>query len=213
MTDYEKLVRYFEDFPGIGSRQAKRFVDHLLVSKSAELEELAGLITTIQTAVATCGSCFRFYSPPRGGGGAGRECSVCSDSGRDRAKLMVVERDCDALAVEKAGEYRGLYFVLGGTVPLLNTPKVDSLRGGALKALAGKRALEGELSEVILAFSINPDGENTARYVVTLLKDLLDEKKLKVTTLGRGLSTGSELEYADPETIKSALGNRSRHDG
>ncbi len=212
MTHYEELVRYFEDFPGIGSRQAKRFVDHLLVSKPEDLKELADLIMTIQTAVATCGDCFRFYSPAVGNGDLRQECSVCSDPGRNRTKLIVVERDCDALAVEKAGEYRGLYFVLGGTVPLLNTPKVGSLRGGALKELVGRRVAADGLSEIILAFSVNPDGENTARYVVTLLKDLIAERKIKVTTLGRGLSTGSELEYADQETIKSALSNRSGQD-
>ena len=103
---------------------------------------------------------------------------------------------------------RDRYFVLGGTVSLLNTPKTDSLRGGGLKKLVEKLASEDGLSEIILAFSVNPDGENTARYVVTLLKELLDEKKIKITTLGRGLSTGSELEYADPETIKSALKGR-----
>jgi recombination protein RecR len=104
--------------------------------------------------------------------------------------------------------YDGYYFVLGGTVPLLDTQDTKKLRGGALKQLVEMRGPLG-LREIILGFSVNPDGENTARYVEILLKDAIAAYKLKVSHLGRGLSTGSELEYADPETIKNALKNRS----
>ena len=105
--------------------------------------------------------------------------------------------------------YDGLYFVLGGTIPLLSDDETKKLRGGALKQVVQNRVLDKSgLTEIILAFSVNPDGENTARYITTLLKDLIADHSLTITTLGRGLSTGSELEYADPETIKSALAGR-----
>ena len=120
---------------------------------------------------------------------------------------MCIRDSSDLKAVEQAGSYNGLYFVLGGTVSLLKNDQTDVLRGGALKKLVGQRTGKG-LKEIILAFSVNPDGENTARYVIKLLKDLT-ENKIAVTVLGRGMSTGSELEYADPETIKSALSGRS----
>lgn len=103
--------------------------------------------------------------------------------------------------------YDGLYFVLGGTVPLLDSQDVKKLRGGQLKHTVEERGPQG-LKEIILAFAINPDGENTGRYVETLLRPLIEQYKISITHLGRGLSTGSELEYADPETIKNALKNR-----
>ncbi len=203
MTSLEKLIKHFERFPGIGSRQAKRFAHHLLIEDTKNIEELAKLISEIQSSVAECTSCFRFFSK----NGGGDLCSICIDHERDRTKLTVVERDTDMDAIERSGTYDGLYFILGGTVPLLESEETKKLRGGKLKYIVETRVKEG-LKEIILAFSINPDGENTARYVESILSELLKKNKLKVSHLGRGLSTGSELEYADPETIKNAIKNR-----
>jgi recombination protein RecR len=203
MTTLEHLIKQFERFPGIGSRQARRFAHHLLTESPQNIKELSELIAKIQSTVTECTSCFRFYA--RNGGG--KECSICNNEGRDRKKLMVVERDTDMEAIERSGTYDGLYFILGGTVPLLESDDAKKVRGGALKHIVAKRAQDG-LCEIILAFSVNPDGENTGRYVETLLKDMITDHALKVSHLGRGLSTGSELEYADPETIKNALKNR-----
>lgn len=203
MTTLEKLIKKFERFPGIGSRQAKRFAFHILTDEPEEVIELAKLITEIRSSVHECTSCFRFFVA----NGHSDMCSICSDTNRDHSKLLVVERDTDVDAIVRSGVYDGLYFVLGGTVPLLESVETKKLRGGALKAVVEQRIPEG-LSELILGFSVNPDGENTARYVESLLRTYIDEHKLKVSYLGRGLSTGSELEYADPETIKNALQNR-----
>lgn len=203
MTSLEKLIRHFERFPGIGSRQAKRFAHHLLTETPENIAELSELIASIQDTVQECSSCFRFYAK----NGGGDLCGICADSGRDRTKLTVVERDSDMLAIERSGTYDGLYFILGGTVPLLDSEDTKKLRGGALKHIVEERGAE-DLKEIILAFSVNPDGENTARYIESILKDLIVSHDIKVTHLGRGLSTGSELEYADPETIKNALLNR-----
>jgi recombination protein RecR len=138
-----------------------------------------------------------------------QRCSICTSGERDHGKLTVVERDSDIDAIERGGMYDGLYFVLGGTVPLLDTHDIKKLRGGALKHLVEARVKEADgLKEIILGFAINPDGENTGRYIEMLLKDSIAEHDLKVSHLGRGLSTGSELEYADPETIKNAFKNR-----
>lgn len=203
MTSLEKLIRHFERFPGIGSRQAKRFAFHLLTEDPKELEEFAELVRNIQSTVAECSSCFRFFAQ----NGHRDLCAVCSDETRDRTKLTIVERDTDVDAIERSRTYDGLYFVLGGMVPLLEADDIKKLRGGALKHVVEVRGKEG-LSEIILGFSVNPDGENTGRYIETILKDLITAHHIKVSHLGRGLSTGSELEYADPETIKSALENR-----
>ena len=202
MTPFEKLIRYFEKFPGIGSRQARRFAFHLLTFDETARAEFADLIRDMRKTVTECPSCHRFHS-----GRSSEQCAICDNGSRDRGKLIVIEHDTDIDAVERSGIYDGLYFVLGGTVPLLNTQDAKGLRGGALKHLVGVRGAEG-LKEIILGFSVNPDGENTGRYVEMLLKEPVERHGIKISHMGRGLSTGSELEYADPETIKNSLENR-----
>lgn len=204
MNNLDKLIKHFEEFPGIGGRQARRFAFHILTLDESKTQELAQLITGLKSTVIECASCHRFFSQ---NGGSARECAICSDHNRDRTKLMVIERDSDIQAIERSGVYDGLYFVLGGTIPLLNSQDVKQLRSGALKTLVETRVAQ-ELQEIILAFAVNPDGENTGRFVESLLKEYITGHAIKVSQLGRGLSTGSELEYADPETIKNALINR-----
>jgi len=204
MNPFDKLTRYFEKFPGIGARQARRFVFHLLTLPPEDAKEFSELIRDIHQNVAPCPSCFRFHTPAVGDS----RCYICRGESRDKTKLTIVERDSDVDAIERGGVYDGLYFILGGTVPLLNTQDTKKLRGGALKHVVSERIPLG-LKEIILAFSINPDGENTSRYIEILLKDTIAENDIVVSHLGRGLSTGSELEYADPETIKNAFKNRN----
>lgn len=206
MTNLEKITKYFEGFPGVGARQARRFAFHILTLPKESVQEIAQLVTDLQESVIECESCRRFFAK---NGGNSKLCSICDDSSRDYTKLMVVERDSDIQAIERSGTYDGLYFVLGGTVPLLNAKETNVLRGGMLKTLVEARMQE-DLSEIILAFSVNPDGENTGRFVESVLKEIPDFEKITISYLGRGLSTGSELEYADPETIKNALRNRSK---
>lgn len=203
MNPLDKLIAHFEKFPGVGARQAKRFAFHVLTMNEADTGELSKLIAELKGNVVECASCHRFFVSQQE-----TLCAICSSANRDRTRLLVVERDSDIQSIERAGVYDGLYFVLGGTVPLLNTNDTKKLRAGALKATVEARIPEG-LHEVILGFSINPDGENTARFIESTLKEPVTEHNLTLTQLGRGLSTGSELEYADPETIKSALNNRT----
>jgi recombination protein RecR len=202
MNTLEKLISFFETFPGVGARQAKRFAFHVLTMSESDVTDFSKLIANIKSSVAECASCHRFFSTQNNE----MICPICSSNNRNHNRLLVVERDSDIQAIERAGVYDGLYFVFGGTVPLLNANENKRLRGGALKATVETRIKEG-LSEIIVGFSINPDGENTARFVETILNPLINGNT-KITYLGRGLSTGSELEYADPETIKNALKNR-----
>ncbi len=204
MTSIEELSRQFERFPGIGPRQARRFVYHLLTEDPQALQLLAMAIADIQTKVIECPHCFRYFASSN----RATLCGICENGARNHELLIVVERDSDIMPIEYSGTYDGYYFVLGGTVPLLDPEENIKLRGGALRGITEMRA-DGGLKEVILAFSVNPDGENTARYVTTLLKDPGEKHGIKISILGRGLSTGSELEYADPETIKNALKNRT----
>ncbi len=204
MNSLDKLIAKFENFPGVGARQARRFAFHILTLPPEEVAELSSLMTSLEGNVTECVSCRRFYA--KNGGDTGL-CSICADGTRDLSRLLVVERDTDIQSIERSGVYEGLYFVLGGTVPLLDSKENSKLRGGGLKRLVEER-LDKDLEEVILGFSVNPDGENTGRFVESILREINGADNLKISYLGRGLSTGSELEYADPETLKNALQNR-----
>ncbi len=204
MINFDKLVAYFEKFPGVGARQAKRFAFHVLTMKPEQVSEFSHLISSLPTSVAECALCRRFFSANAGGS---KICSICNDVNRDDHKLLIVASDNEIQAIERSGVYNGLYFVLGGTVPLMSKDTDQKLRSGAFKALVTEKTKDNEL-EVILGFAVNPDGENTGRYVESILSEFTNSGKVRISHLGRGLSTGSELEYADSETIKSALRNR-----
>jgi recombination protein RecR len=199
MDSLNKLAEYFGDFPGIGPRQAKRFVYYLLTRNSGQLEEISRLILEIKKQVRVCSSCFRFFPDTKG---VATLCPVCANLNRDQSQLMVVARDVDFESIEKSHVYNGLYFILGGTIPILEKEPERKVR---LKELQTKLE-KGNFGEVILSLNITADGENTADYIKQYIHANFAD--INVTVLGRGLSTGSELEYVDTETIKNALQNR-----
>lgn len=196
MDRVDELARAFERFPGIGPRQAKRFVYHLLSSAAGDRARLADLITRVGSDVKQCAECLRFWS------GAGMVCTYCSDMSRSDSQLMLVERDQDLLAMERSGSYKGRYFVLGGTLTLSGK---GAIRERELVERVERRSTNG-LSEIILALSATSEGEHTSEHIRSLLQPLRGHVQFFV--LGRGLSTGSELEYADKETLSEALQNR-----
>ncbi|HXK40173.1 MAG TPA: toprim domain-containing protein [Candidatus Paceibacterota bacterium] len=201
MKGIEKLANYFQTFPGIGPRQAQRFVYFLLRQDKPVVKEISELIAKLQDKIAECTSCHRLFEAD----GYADVCDICGSSGRDASLLMVVEKDADLESFEKGGIYAGRYFVLGGTLPLLENMPVR-LRTDALKQRVETHA--GELSEIILATGAHPEGELTADHVRSLLEDTARAHGVKITLLGRGLSTGTELEYSDKETLRNALLNR-----
>lgn len=218
MDALNKLMEYFGEFPGIGPRQARRFAYFLLTKNPAYTEELSRLIIEIKKNVHICGMCFRFYTSTKnnGGGGNGASsggnlCSICADPSRDHSELMIVARDVDLEAIEKSKTYHGLYFVLGGTVPILEKNPEARIRSRELMKRLDKDAggsPESPIKEVILSLNANPEGENTADVLRALTRPH-SEAGVKISILGRGLSTGSELEYADADTIQNALKNRA----
>ncbi len=192
----EDLARAFERFPGIGPRQARRFVYHLLGATPSDRSRMADLITNLANDVRQCTECMRFAN------GGALVCTYCSDTTRDDSQLLVVEKDQDLLALERAGSYRGRYFVLGGVLTLSGKGVIrekELLR-------ATERRLPKGLTEIILALSATSEGENTVDHLRLILTPYRD--KVKLTELGRGLATGSELEYSDAETLSGALQNR-----
>lgn len=192
MDPLSSLSSLFERFPGIGPRQAFRFVQYLLRHPGAR-RELIEALQSLGSSVHQCPECRRFHAS------ATPLCGLCANPNRDDTLLAVVASDADVLALERSGTYSGRYFVLGGTVSLASE-KATHLRLDELQALQKKK----KFTEIILAFPANPEGDATA----IKTREELAESGTRVTTLGRGLSTGSELEYADAETLKTALQNR-----
>jgi recombination protein RecR len=199
MNDIDKLTEYFREFPGIGPRQAKRFVYFLLRKNEQYARDLANLIPKVRRNISICKDCFRYFTKNNN---ENILCDICLQN-RDQSQLMIVARDTDLEAIEKSDGFNGYYFVLGGQLPILETEPQKFIRFKELISLIERKKEKG-LSEIILALSANPDGDNT----VTFLKNNLLNFEIKISTLGRGLSTGSELEYADKDTIKNALENR-----
>lgn len=199
MDTLQKLIQLFVRFPGIGPRQATRFVYFLLSSPVTYRNELVDLIGKIQNDVTVCSSCQRFYS------GNAELCKVCGNKERDSSLLLLVEKDVDLDNIERTKNYAGLYFVIGGTVPILEKNPNLAIREKELLTAVESRK---DLKEIVLAFSVNPEGENTTLYITKLLASVVEKQGITISSLGRGLSTGSELEYSDSETIKNALENR-----
>lgn len=199
MNDIDKLTEYFKEFPGIGPRQAKRFVYFLLRKNQNYVQELSNLIPKVKQSVITCPDCQRYFVKK----GEEITCNICSSKNRDSSKLMIVARDTDFEVIEKSNSFNGFYFILGGLLPHLEEDHQKFIKIKELKEIIKKRKENG-LKEIILAMNVNPDGDNTTNY----LKKILTDSDLIISILGRGLSTGSELEYADKETISNALKNR-----
>lgn len=201
MNSLNKLSELFARFPGIGQRQSKRFVYFLLSQPKAYRTELAGLIASLESNVAMCTHCFRYFTR---NGNPTKMCALCSDHNRNQELLTIVEKDVDIDAIERAGTYEGLYVVLGGTIPILEKKPEEKIKINELL----KRLETDAIRELILALSATTEGDNTTDYVLKTIAPITEKKNIKVSTLGRGLSTGSEIEYADKETLKNALKNR-----
>ena len=202
MQIIQKLADLFARFPGIGRRQSKRFVFFLLGQEQEWLTALADAIKNLKTSIAECAECHRYFES-----GAGAVCELCADAHRDATTLLIVEKDVNLEAIEKSRAYTGRYFVLGGTVPILEKEPDKHIRLHDIKKLIVQRLKDG-LAEIIIATSLNPEGENTALFLQKEITPLVAAHKVKISFLGRGLSTGTEIEYSDTETIKSALSNR-----
>lgn len=202
MDSLHRLEEIFSHFPGIGPRQARRFVNYVLSRPPSFAKEFTHLIETIKRHAHECSRCHRFFIE---NGVKKTSCDICNDNSRDGSALMIVARDTDLESIEKSGAYRGLYFVLGGIVPILDKEPDKRIR---LKELLERISGGPKPKEIILSLNVTPDGEHTTNIVKDAISKFIDTKETKISILGRGLSTGSELEYADSDTIKNALKNR-----
>ena len=134
-------------------------------------------------------------------------CEICSNPNVDDSLLMIVEKDSDLESVNKSRVYNGKYFILGGLVPIVEKTTKSRVRIEELKKKI-ESSPKTVLGEIILAFSLSPQGDHTDSYVREQLKEIAEKQKIKISSLGKGLSTGTELEYSDNDTLKNALKNR-----
>lgn len=198
----EKLSEKFKDFPGVGERQARRFVYYLLRKNNDYTKDLSDLILNIKNDVQQCPSCFLYFESKDKG-----LCEVCKNTKTDPSSILVVEKDTDYENIRKSRSYNGFYFILGGLILITNKENLGHLRVKELESRIEILSKNG-LREIILALSLTPHGEHTDLYLRERLKNIAEKNNLKIVSLGRGLSTGSELEYSDGQTIKNALVNR-----
>lgn len=203
----QDLIDRFAKFPTIGSRTATRFVFYLLKLPPNELEELARSLLELKKQVHLCAFCYRPFdamaNPDK------IVCDICANPGRDTSILCVVEKESDLETLERTHQYKGLYFILGGTVGMLRKEDLRRVRGEELVDHIKSPAQFGlpaakPFSEIIIATNLTTEGEATALYVERLLKPL----SIKTARLGRGLPLGGEIEYADEETLRNALEGR-----
>lgn len=205
MNPIERLTHLFEEFPGIGPRQARRFVQFLLSQQPGFRGDLSEAIKHLGTETAQCKRCLRWYAKGSEHNGL---CSICGSNTRDASILFVVEKDADIENVEHSG-FRGLYFVLGGTIPLASEEPDKHVHVRELLKRIETDAAELKINEVILGLSATTEGDHTRLIIQEKLRPISEGLNFKISSLGRGLSTGSELEYADPDTIASALSSRN----
>ena len=194
----QKLIDIFSKFPTVGPKTAARFVFYLLKLSDEEINRITSAISALRNNVKLCSSCFNSFEGKR------ELCEICNNPSRDESLLCIVEKESDLESIEQIKKYNGLYFVLGGTASALKKSDLTKLR---IKELEGKLNNQEGLKEVVVATNPTAEGEAVAIYLMKMLKENLPANT-KLTRLGRGLPLGGEIEYADEETIASALESR-----
>ncbi len=187
-----RLIDELSKLPGVGQKTAQRLAYHILRGTAGDAEALAAAVRSVKTDLRYCSVCFNIAEAD--------PCALCGSDERDQRVVCVVEEPLDVLAIERTGQYRGVYHVLHGAISPVNGVRPDDLRIAELVA----RARQGGVDEVILATNPNLEGEATAMYIAQLLGGAV----VQLTRLARGLPMGGDLEYADEVTVSRALEGR-----
>ena len=208
MNATDRLAELFMRFPGIGPKQAKRFVYYLLREHSHFKEQLIKALEELKYTGKQCEMCFRYF----GDKNAAQEktsCALCLDESRDKSTLTLLEKELDMDAIEKTGSYHGKYFILGGLVPPLTEKPSEIIRIRELASRIHDELRAETLKEIIFALPVTDYGDTTKEYVEKTVRQIVGIDKVTLSTLARGLSSGLELEYVDRDTFKSALERRN----
>lgn len=190
----DRVTKELSRLPGIGNKSASRIAFHLLKMGIADVERIAASMMDLKNNIRTCSEC--------GGISDSDICSLCSDTGRERGWLCVVEGAKDMLNIEASGEFRGIYHVLSGLISPLDGIGPEDLNIGPLV----KKCASGGLDEVIMALSPTIEGDATTLYVASLISPF----GIKLTRIAYGLPVGSDLEYVDSATIAKSIAGRVR---
>ena len=188
-----RLKARFQDLPGIGPRSAERLAFHVLREPRAAAAALAQAILEVKDKIIHCRTCFNLT--------VADPCPICRDPNRDQGEIWVVEQPKDVMILEDTGLVRGTYHVLMGHIAPLEGVEPDDLTIDALV----ERARSDSIREVVLALNPTLDGDGTTLHIQTLLRDL----NVRVTRPARGLAVGSQLEYATPGMLESAIRGRA----
>ncbi|MCB9867552.1 MAG: recombination protein RecR [Phycisphaerales bacterium] len=192
MESLERLRQAFQRLPGIGPRSAERLAFHILRGSREEAAALAEAVLAVKDNVFHCGICFNLTEED--------PCPICRSASRDQAEIWVVEQPKDVIALEQTGLVRGVYHVLMGHIAPLEKVEPGDLTIDALV----QRVRTVPAREVVLATNPTVEGDGTALYIESLLRD----SGVTVTRLARGLAVGSQLEYATASMIEAAIRGR-----
>lgn len=214
--NYKKLFDYFKTFPGIGKRQAERFVYHLLTKDVVWINGFVKEIENSRKNIHECADCFRIFKNTNSNE---KLCERCRSNVLDETTIAIAEKNIDAENFIEKTNFLGRVFILGGVYPVIEKKSRPRVRLEELikliKNLLEKKDVEenNKLKEIIICTSLTNDGMFTASVIKQKLREIFSEnnQKIRITTLGRGFSTGTELEYADKETLLNALQNRSEN--
>lgn len=210
----QKLIEIFSKFPTIGPRTAARFVFYLIETPNEKIEELIKSISDLKEKIKICSFCFNSFEPEFFELGKKEKeiCPFCSDNSRDKTVVCIVAKEADLEAIEKTKQYKGLYFVLGGmTTGIFNKEKKEEIEQKVDALIERIKKSEPKIKEIILAINSTVEGESVCFWLQRKFKILAcagEGDSVKIVQLGRGLPLGGELEYADEETLSSALENR-----
>ncbi len=194
MSVIQRLISEFSRLPSVGSKTAQRLVYHLMKVPREESLRLAEAIREVAKRIHPCGVCGNFSESEL--------CDICANPSRDQTLICLVEEAYDVGAIERAGEYRGLYHVLGGRLSPLDGVGPEELNVSQL--LDRIRSSGGAVGEVIMATNSSVEGEATAVYLEGMIRPLGP----RITRLARGIPVGGDLEYLDGSTIVEALAGR-----
>lgn len=207
MNPVDSLAHLFTQFPGIGPKQAKRFVYYLMKKDGRFKDELIKAVEALKSHGKKCTECFRFFG--EFSHSQKDLCPICASPERENGILMLVEKELDVDAIEKTGAYNGKYFILGGILPVLAEKPSDHIRIRELASHVHTKIESDMLTEIIFALPVTEQGDQTSSYVEKTLRQIVGADKLTFTLLARGLSSGLELEYVDKNTFKSAFEHRA----
>ncbi len=195
----QNLIESFERLPGVGPKTAQRLTFYLLHVPQGELDKFAESILNLKKNTLLCSICFTVDETD--------PCSICSDTRRNKTVVCVVEQPLDVLALEKNGKYDGVYHVLHGKIDPLNNIGPGEIYIDQLLQRIKDSTNGNSIKEVILATNPTMEGEATAMYITKQLR--INNSKLRITRIGRGLPVGADLEYADEVTLQRAMEGRS----